>query len=88
MVVGVEASVTKYVAEVQKVVQSSGLKSHMHSYGTTIGTIDLSFPLRSPNHLALFVSDIVILDAVASVPVANSVEGPWDQGIRLTGIRD
>jgi uncharacterized protein YqgV (UPF0045/DUF77 family) len=36
VVVGVEASVTKYVAEVQKVVQSSGLKSHMHSYGTTI----------------------------------------------------
>jgi hypothetical protein len=36
--VGVEASVTKYVAQVQKVVQSSGLKSHMHSYGTTIGT--------------------------------------------------
>jgi len=33
---GVEASVTKYVTQVQKVVQSSGLKSHMHSYGTTI----------------------------------------------------
>ena len=38
IVVGVEASVTKYVAQVQKVVAASGLKSHMHSYGTTIGT--------------------------------------------------
>jgi len=36
--VGVESSVTKYVAAVQKVVSTSGLKSHMHSYGTTIGT--------------------------------------------------
>jgi hypothetical protein len=36
--VGVEPSVTKYIAEVQKVVQSSGLKSCMHSYGTTIGS--------------------------------------------------
>ena len=38
IIVGVEPSVTKYIAEVQKVVQSSGLKSHMHSYGTTIGS--------------------------------------------------
>jgi hypothetical protein len=43
IVVGVEPSVTKYIAEVQKVVQSSGLKSHMHSYGTTIGTTYLVF---------------------------------------------
>ena len=91
MVVGVEASVTKYVAEVQKVVQSSGLKSHMHSYGTTIGTLDF-FPslyvLLVTELFCFWVSDNVILDAVASVPGANSVEGPWDQGMRLTGIWD
>ena len=36
--VGVGTSVAKEVAEVQRVLQTSGLKYQMHSAGTTVGT--------------------------------------------------
>jgi len=112
MAVGVEASVTKYVAEVQKVVQSSGLKSHMHSYGTTIGTypptvsclpfdiprfpLFTSFVLFPFNPVCFGVSFFHSFPTgfdgcCSSRKVANSIEGPWDQGtsssVRTLGIQ-
>jgi uncharacterized protein (TIGR00106 family) len=33
---GVGVSVSKYVAECEKIIKKSGLKSHLHAYGTNI----------------------------------------------------
>ncbi len=34
--VGTEVSLSPYIAECQKIIQSSGLEHHMHAYGTNI----------------------------------------------------
>ncbi|KAF7680411.1 cell wall biogenesis protein ecm15 [Alternaria burnsii] len=65
------ASVSKEVAEVQRVLKRSGLTYSMHSAGTTVG-MTLHIPLY-------------VVDALASEPTPFSAEGSWDDVMRVIG---
>ena len=64
------ASVSKEVAEVQRVLKRSGLEYSMHSAGTTVGTIIFSL------HAC----------CILGIKIANNcVEGSWDDVMKVIG---
>ncbi|KAJ5693193.1 cell wall biogenesis protein Ecm15 [Penicillium macrosclerotiorum] len=71
------ASVSAQIADVQRLIEQSGVKYVMHSAGTTLGRFLNSPRIKSRSRM--------ILPADSLFPSSRHTEGPWDRVHQVIG---